>query len=154
MRVARGSRHESELSPSSGYQYAGLYTIARAWQELSPWRYRICRFQLVYAGSDPRRKNIAGIELDHAVKEKRRRASTVVRIVRDTKLSRELKRLYGYSCQVCGLKIATKRGLYAEGAHIKPLGNPHAGDDSLSNCVSLSEPHVMFDKGPSQFRMT
>jgi putative restriction endonuclease len=72
----------------------------------------------------------------------------VLRIVRDTKIFQDIKKLYCFKCQVCGIAIKTKKGLYAEGAHVKPLGNPHDGEDSADNLLCLCpNHHVMFDKG-------
>ena len=148
VRVIRGYMHKSEWSPTSGYTYAGLYSVAHAWQEIGRSGHSICRFRLVYAGAYPERKGIEELELDHSVREKRRRAGTVLRVVRDGKIALQIKTLYGYACQVCGLAIATKRALYAEGAHIRPLGKPHEGDDSVANLLCLCpNHHVMFDKG-------
>ena len=42
----------------------------------------------------------------------------------------------------------TKSGNYSEGAHIRPLGRPHDGDDATDNILSLCpNHHVMLDKG-------
>ena len=72
----------------------------------------------------------------------------MLRVVRDSKLSALVKNLYGHQYQVCGLSIKTKKGLYAEGAHIRPVGTPHDGDDSIPNLLCLCpNHHVMFDKG-------
>lgn len=55
---------------------------------------------------------------------------------------------HSYQCQVCGLAIETSAGLYAEAAHIKPLGEPHNGPDIESNILCLCpNHHVMFDNG-------
>ncbi|MCD8044866.1 MAG: HNH endonuclease [Tannerellaceae bacterium] len=49
---------------------------------------------------------------------------------------------------MCGISIKTKNGRYAEGAHIRPLGRPHDGDDNSDNIICLCpNHHVMFDKG-------
>ncbi|WP_369077084.1 HNH endonuclease [Mariniflexile litorale] len=72
----------------------------------------------------------------------------VQRIVRDTELSRSIKTLYNYKCQVCNIQIETSSGFYAEAAHIKPLGVPHNGPDSKNNLLCLCpNHHVMFDYG-------
>lgn len=87
-------------------------------------------------------------ELPSANEDSKRQQSTVLRIVRDTKLSRELKKLYDYTCQVCGLRIEVKGIGYAEAAHIKPLGKPHNGHDKGDNLLCLCpNHHVMLDKG-------
>jgi putative restriction endonuclease len=148
VRVIRGFKHKSEFSPEFGYSYAGLYSVVDAWGETGKSGYTICRFRLIYSGENILRKTAEQIELDHGVKEKRRKSGTVLRVVRDTKISTDLKKLYKYHCQVCSTAIKTKSGFYAEGAHIKPLGKPHNGDDSIANLLCLCpNHHVMFDKG-------
>lgn len=150
VRVIRGHKHKSPLSPTSGYSYAGLYSVIDAWQETGKSGFKICRFRLVYAGDNLERKSAEEIELnlDHDIREKKRVKGTVLRIVRDTKLAHDIKHLYNHKCQVCDVAIPTKNGFYSEGAHIKPLGKPHNGDDSLANLICLCpNHHVMFDKG-------
>ena len=150
VRVIRGHKHNSSFSPKSGYNYAGLYSVIDAWQETGKSGYKICRFRLVYSGDNPTRKSAEEVELelDHNAREKKRVKGTVLRIVRDTKLAIDVKALYEHRCQVCSTAIPTKNGLYAEGAHIRPLGKPHNGNDSLANLLCLCpNHHVMFDKG-------
>jgi len=150
VRVIRGHKHKSPFSPTSGYTYAGLYSVVDAWQETGKSGFKICRFRLVYAGDNAERKSAEEVELDldHDVREKKRVKGTVLRIVRDTKLAHDIKALYNHKCQVCDVAIPTKNGFYSEGAHIKPLGKPHNGDDSLANLICLCpNHHVMFDKG-------
>ncbi|HIM07355.1 MAG TPA: hypothetical protein EYG49_02290 [Gammaproteobacteria bacterium] len=108
----------------------------------------MCRYRLIYSGKNESRKTPETIELDYEKKDKKRKKGTVLRIVRDTNISRKIKEIYNFKCQVCGTTIKTKSGLYAEGAHIKPLGKPHDGDDSTDNLLCLCpNHHVMFDKG-------
>jgi putative restriction endonuclease len=148
VRVIRGFNHKSEFSPKIGYTYAGLYSVVDAWEEKGKSGYKICRFRLEYSGQNTQRKTPEEIELDYKTKEKKRKEGTVLRIVRDTKIAHEIKKLYNYECQVCGTTITTKAGRYAEGAHIKPLGKPHDGDDNSDNLICLCpNHHVMFDKG-------
>lgn len=150
VRVIRGHKHNSSFSPSTGYTYAGLYSVVDAWQKTGKSGFKICRFRLVYIGVNTERKSVEEVELglDHNVREKKRVKGTVLRIVRDTKLANDVKALYNHKCQVCDIAIPTKMGFYSEGAHIKPLGKPHNGDDSLANLICLCpNHHVMFDKG-------
>lgn len=148
VRVIRGFKHKSDFSPSSGYLYAGLYSVVDAWEEKGKSGFRICRFKLEYSGNNIFRKTPEEIELDYSTKEKKRKEGTVLRIIRDSKISNEIKKLYNYECQVCKTAIVTKSGRYAEGAHIKPLGRPHEGDDNSNNLICLCpNHHVMFDKG-------
>jgi putative restriction endonuclease len=149
VRVIRGFNHKSEFSPKSGYTYAGLYSVVDAWEETGKnGKYRICRFRLEYCGNNEKRKAPEEVELDYEKRDKRRQEGTVLRIIRDTKISHDIKKLYNYECQVCGITINTKSGRYIEGAHIKPLGKPHDGDDNTDNLICLCpNHHVMFDKG-------
>jgi|TARA_B110000503_G_scaffold45515_1_gene74436 putative restriction endonuclease len=151
VRVIIGHKHKSQLSPKSGYVYAGLYYVDSYWDEIENFgnkQFKMCKFKLVYAGENKTRPTPEEIELDHSVREKKRRKGTVMRIVRDTQIALLVKELYNFECQVCKIAIKTKSGFYAEGAHIKPLGKPHNGDDSLKNLLCLCpNHHVMFDKG-------
>ncbi|MFD1731936.1 HNH endonuclease [Deinococcus malanensis] len=70
------------------------------------------------------------------------------RIIRDTAVARAIKVLYDYQCQICGTRLETSEGPYAEAAHIRPLGSPHDGPDSASNLLCLCpNHHVLFDHG-------
>jgi putative restriction endonuclease len=120
--------------------------VVDAWKELGKSGFKVCRFRLDYCGENNTRKTAEDIELDYRKNEVRRKAGSVLRIVRDTRISRSIKELYSFACQVCGTAI--KKGNYAEGAHIKPLGRPHNGDDSIDNILCLCPSHhVMFDIG-------
>jgi putative restriction endonuclease len=148
VRVIRGFNHKSTYSPNSGYTYAGLYSVVDAWEEIGKSGYRVCRFKLEYCGDNEKRMDPKEIELDYGIRDKVRKAGTVVRILRDTKIANDIKKIYNYQCQVCGVSIKTKHGSYAEGAHIRPLGNPHNGDDNTDNLLCLCpNHHVMLDKG-------
>ncbi len=66
----------------------------------------------------------------------------------ETTIDLWVKTLYCYQCQVCGLSLPTFAGPYAESAHIRPVGAPHNGADTLSNILCLCPNHrVMFDNG-------
>lgn len=148
VRVIRGHQHKSNHSPKKGYSYAGLYNVIDAWEETGKSGYKICRFRLIYNGLNTRRKSLEELTLDYNTTEKKRKSSTVVRVVRDSNKARAIKKLYNYKCQVCGFSIKAKNNFYAEGAHIKPLGKPHNGDDNINNLLCLCpNHHVMFDKG-------
>lgn len=71
------------------------------------------------------------------------------RIVRNTQVSKSLKRRYSNTCQVCGdrREQSENRG-YSGGHHLKPLGAPHNGLDIESNVVVLCpDHHADFDYG-------
>jgi len=72
----------------------------------------------------------------------------VLRIVRDTRQARLVKALYDHRCQMCGTKLEGLAGPYAEAAHVRPLGSPHNGPDTLDNILCLCpNHHVLFDHG-------
>jgi len=78
------------------------------------------------------------------------REDTVIsRIIRDSSLSKKVKILHNYKCQVCGIALELPAGqLYAEAHHIKPLGEPHGGPDTLENMVCLCpNHHALLDYG-------
>lgn len=148
VRVIRGAGHKSEFSPKAGYIYAGLYSVVDAWLAKGKSGFNVCKFRLEYSGGNPKRRTVEQIELDYSGRGTVRKLGTVLRIIRNTKTAGYIKKMYSYQCQVCGITIATKSGFYAEGAHIRPLGSPHNGDDNADNLLCLCpNHHVMFDKG-------
>lgn len=148
IRVIRGYSHKSPFSPKKGYLYAGLFSVVEAWEAVGKSGYKICRFRLVYSGRNWEHKIPEATELDYTRREREVKETTILRIIRDTKISREIKKIYHHQCQVCGLAIKTKSGFYAEGAHIRPLGRPHNGEDNPNNLICLCpNHHILFDKG-------
>ncbi|CAH0260013.1 YDG/SRA domain-containing protein [Chryseobacterium sp. Bi04] len=145
VRVIRGEKHKSLYSPKEGYKYAGLYSVVDAWEEIGKSGFKVCRFLLRYSGSQLT-DNL--FQEFNSKQQKIRKETVILRIVRDTKIAVEIKKLYDFKCQICNISIPTKSGHYAEGAHIKPLGMPHDGEDSIDNILCLCpNHHVMFDKG-------
>ncbi|GIH71283.1 HNH endonuclease [Sphaerimonospora thailandensis] len=77
-----------------------------------------------------------------------RRETTTSRVVRDSPLARLIKSMHGHRCQICGDRLQLPNGFYAEGAHIRPLGDPHNGPDTPGNLLCLCpDHHVLFDGG-------
>ena len=77
-----------------------------------------------------------------------RREAVILRIIRDSSVAERVKRLHDYRCQVCGVRLETPGGPYAEGAHICPLGGEHGGLDVAGNILCLCpNDHVLFDRG-------
>ena len=76
------------------------------------------------------------------------------RILRDTVIARQVKSEYGYRCQLCGTTIELSNGeLYAEAHHVKPLGDPHHGNDKIDNIVCVCPNcHVLLDYGAVEMR--
>ena len=140
VRVIRGATKDNPYAPSSGYRYDGLFLIEDYWSEKGTsgfvvWRYRLTKIEE------------SGIPKP-GKPGPRRELQTTLRIIRDTQLTRQVKILHNYACQVCGIVMKTSGGDYAEGAHIKPLGSPHDGPDALDNMLCLCpNHHVLFDRG-------
>jgi len=151
VRVVRGAKHKSEYSPVEGYQYAGLYRIVDFWHETGQAGFRVWRFRLMQLegqsfDGDPT------IELPakggDGTKSPGRVTTTITRVIRDTKLSRRVKQIHKFKCQFCGDRLEGPAGPYAEGAHIRPLGRPHNGPDTLENLLCLCpNHHYLFDVG-------
>ncbi|HEX5445730.1 MAG TPA: HNH endonuclease [Pirellulales bacterium] len=76
-------------------------------------------------------------------------ATMTYRILRDTELAREVKRMHGHECQICGETIEHPDGSrYAEAHHVRPLGRRHNGPDVVGNILCLCpNHHAMLDLG-------
>lgn len=88
------------------------------------------------------------IAQDDGDPERRTITVEVTRVIRDTRLSKDIKRKYDYKCQICDLSIYTntEAGKYAEAAHIKPIEK--GGDDLKNNIICLCpNHHTMLDYG-------
>ncbi|THG33270.1 YDG/SRA domain-containing protein [Naasia lichenicola] len=137
VRVTRGEGHKSPYSPPTGYQYAGLflvtdYSISRGREGFLMLRFRLDRVPEQAA-------LVTRIEPDT---DPAFAIATVTRRIRDTALSRKIKANYGFRCQVCGTAIEARgERLYAEGAHVRPLGRPHLGGDTFDNLLCLCPNH-------------
>lgn len=153
VRVSRGGRHRSPFTPASGYRYDGLFSVDDYWHETGSAGFRVWRYRLVKIKDEvapPQTPEPAQGSLidDGGGRQPARRETTTLRIVRDTKKAREVKRLYDFTCQMCGERLEGPAGPYAEAAHIRPLGAPHNGPDSTENLLCLCpNHHVLFDLG-------
>lgn len=96
------------------------------------------------------------IPLAEDLHEPERILSVTYRILRDTKISRSVKELYEYRCQICGDVIEFSNGVkYAEAHHIRPLGNPHNGPDIKENVICLCpNHHALLDFGGNNLTLT
>jgi putative restriction endonuclease len=147
VRVIRGFRNAGPNSPTEGYRYDGLYSVEDYWQETGRSGYRIWRFRLRRVGQ-PEMANASRVSEPRRSYESQRIETVVQRIVRSSPLGTHVKQLHDWSCQRCGRRMETPAGPYAEAAHIKPLGRPHDGPDSLDNLLCLCPNcHVEFDLG-------
>jgi putative restriction endonuclease len=149
VRLIRGAGGDPDHSPDRGLRYDGLFRVADFWHETGRDGFRVWRFRLQAHGEgssledDGEESNEPGAEGPVA-----RASTTIQRLVRNTAVARQVKRLHDYTCQVCGVRIDTPGGPYAEAAHIRALGKPHDGPDVKSNVLCLCpNHHVMFDEG-------
>lgn len=129
-----------------GYRYDGLFRVDDYWPEVGQDGFRVWRFRLLKLPAE-------GV-VEGRVGEGRaqygaapRCTGTVTRVIRDTAVTREVKALHDFRCQVCGVQLDTPPGPYAEAAHVRPLGRPHDGPDVLANVLRLCpNHHVQFDR--------
>ncbi|MDJ0365461.1 YDG/SRA domain-containing protein [Hymenobacter sp. H14-R3] len=138
------------------YRYAGLYRIASYWAETGKSGHRVWRFRLEELVAWDVEPHVAAPAADLFTAQEPapaygpapRRLATTLRLVRDTAVTRQVKALHDYHCQVCSERLASPAGPYAEAAHIRPLGAPHHGPDVLANVLCLCpNHHVLFDLG-------
>ena len=151
VRVIRGHTHNSEFSPSAGYRYDGLFYVDNHWIQQGQSGFKVVRFKLIKAG-DPNQLTIDFPSVTDRTSDETgsrtpsRRETTILRVVRDTRQARIVKQLYDFRCQVCNIVLEGSAGPYAEAAHIKPLGSPHNGPDTMDNLICLCpNHHVLFD---------
>lgn len=129
---------------SSGYEFDSEYQVTEHWIEKGKSGFDVVRFRLKKLDqllADPKDEQSSAGPADRV-------EYVTTRLIRDTKISKSVKELYDYGCQVCGMVIELPSGdKYAEGAHIKPLGKPHNGPDTTQNILCLCpNHHLMFDR--------
>ncbi len=74
--------------------------------------------------------------------------TTITRLITETEAGRQLKELYHYRCQICGVRLTTPIGPYVEVVHIRPRTTPHDGPDSGENMLCLCpNHHILFALG-------
>lgn len=86
---------------------------------------------------------------DLATPDPDRVETTRSRVIRNTDLAHDIKRMYDHTCQICGASRQGPDGnAYAEAHHIRPLGRPHEGPDEPENILVLCPNHHSdFDYG-------
>ena len=139
VRVIRGANGNAQYAPPTGYRYDGLYRVTRYWYAPGKATHWVWRYWLEQIQNEP-----IGNALGEAAGRYQaapRTLQTVQRIVRDTAVGRQVKELYNYRCQVCLIQLKTNAGVYAEAAHVQPLGSPHNGPDALGNVLCLCPNH-------------
>ncbi|MFI6145872.1 YDG/SRA domain-containing protein [Streptomyces sp. NPDC051109] len=150
VRILRGFKGDGRYSPSEGYRYDGLYRITEARTAISGAPglagepIEICQFTLErYPESDQELTTVelAAAELPGFTDEEKfpqTRTAKVQRMIRDTAAARRIKDLYGGQCQTCGIRLLGANARpYSQGAHLKPLAEPHRGPDVERNILCL-----------------
>ncbi len=136
--------------PDRVFRYDGLYRVADYFPAVGKDRFRIWRFRLERAAEVVYEAPAAPLlvaeppglfDVSVGGEAPRRSVSTVSRVIRDTAVTREVKRLHALRCQMCGERVETPTGPYAEAAHVWPLGRPHDGPDVLANVLCLCPTH-------------
>jgi putative restriction endonuclease len=148
VRVVRGAELGSPYAPAAGYRYDGLYRVERYWRTKGRAGFWIWRFKLSRDDPSPAPWERQPA-LPFSMRPAPRRASlSTQRVVRSSPALQKVKELHGYSCQVCGMRLETPGGPYAEAAHLQPLGAPHQGPDVPENGLCLCpNHHVLFELG-------
>jgi len=125
-------------TPDGTYRYDGLYRVDSFWRATGKYGYEVWLFKLIRERPS---EEIQGEATRTPKGPPSRRLTRTLRIVRDTEEARKVKDIHEFRCQVCGVRLPVPGGYYAEGAHIKPLGEPHNGDDSAENILCLCPNH-------------
>jgi putative restriction endonuclease len=155
VRVHRGKAHVPDMPEGFRYRYDGLYRVAQYWQEAGQDGFKIWRFRIekvLTSDYSPGPEDMvpgesARIDGPYGNEIPQRRQFTIARIVRSTAVGESVKRLHDFTCQICGIQLATMAGAYAETCHVKPLGRPHNGPDIPENILCLCPNcHVLFDE--------
>lgn len=147
VRVIRGAGGDPQYSPETGYRYDGLFRVVDYWHDTSRDGPLIWRYRLVKLGHEDEAVDASSVE-DAPTEPARRVERSGARIVRDRAIAERVKTRHGHRCQICGIRLATAAGPYAEGAHIRGLGRPHDGPDHDSNMLCLCpNDHLLFDSG-------
>ena len=143
VRIIRGPDPNSPYAPADGYRYDGLFRVVDSWMDNGRSGFKICRFRL-----EATKASVEETDRRPVNRAPERTQVTIQRIIRDTALSRSVKEIHNFRCQICGVVLAGSAGPYAEAAHIRPLGEPHRGPDVIENILCLCpNHHVLFDLG-------
>ncbi|MFF2844360.1 YDG/SRA domain-containing protein [Paenarthrobacter sp. NPDC057981] len=131
---------------SQEYIYLGLFTVTSwGWGTRDGWKVLIYQLRAV-AGESLIPSEVAMSLVRGEDVAPARRSMHVNQIIRDYGVAESVKRLYDNTCQMCSTRLVTAAGPYSQGAHIRPLGIPHNGPDTLENILCLCPNcHALFD---------
>lgn len=130
----------------SSYIYLGLFSV-QSWSWGMRDGYKVLVYQLQAVPEDSLiPADVAAALVRGEDVPPPRRKGTSNRIVRNYGVAVSVKRLYNDTCQICATRLETAAGPYSEAAHVRPLGIPHNGPDTLENLLCLCPNcHVLFD---------
>ncbi|MFD4136171.1 YDG/SRA domain-containing protein [Streptomyces goshikiensis] len=161
IRILRGYKGDKRYSPKDGYRYDGLYRIRAAATAISRTPgpdgepIEICQFTLERCQESEQGLTVAEkaivelVEFGDEEKFPQSRAVQVQRLIRDTAAARRVRDLYDGQCQTCGTRILGANSKpHSQGAHLKPLAEPHKGPDVERNILCLCPNcHLRLDIG-------
>lgn len=144
VRVSRSYKAKTPFAPSAGIRYAGLYLVTEHKVATGSHGFKVVLFRLDRLPEQDPYESDAQPTVDPVFA-----TTTISRRVRDSAIARRVKSLYDHECQICGATLKTNTGLrYAEGAHVRPLGKPHLGNDIFANLLCLCpNHHTLLDVG-------
>lgn len=132
-----------------GYRYDGLYIVEDFWKERGRSGFLVYKSRLtkVTDGADGSDEELLPPQPEGRANPGRQ-TMTAQRIIRSNRIADWVKKVHDYTCQICGTRLSSDIGAYAEAAHIRPLGASHNGPDSPDNVLCLCpNHHVLFDLG-------
>ena len=135
------------------YTYEGLFQVVEYWSKVGSDGFRVWQFRLeaIGVGISFRREDPVDVvtPLPPGGNPSPDRKLTITqRLVRSTRVVEYVKALYRDGCQICGTVLVHPGGRTSEGAHIRALGEPHQGQDLVSNVLCLCpNHHTLFDRG-------
>lgn len=140
VRIIRGWKLDSPFRPTSGYRYDGLFRIAAFWQERGRdgflvWRFRMERTGDTRLGIAEGKAPALPLDLPPSV--------TTLRVVRTSEAAGRVRVRHDDRCQLCGQRIESVAGTYAEPLWLRPLGKPHDGPDDEANLLCLCPTHAV-----------
>jgi len=147
VRVIRGYNHKSIYAPKHGYRYDGLFKVDDYWKETGRagflvWRYRLIAIVNEILSQD--RKTTPTLPFATSTKTK----TIITQVVKESQYTQRIKKMYDFTCQICGTRLETPIGPYAESTYIKPVGKPHDGPDREDNILCLCPNHrILFTFG-------
>ena len=122
VRVVRGADGDETYSPQVGYRYDGLFSVVRYWPEVGAdgfrvWRYDLCSIAGQAVATAPgAAAGRVGPAPEGTDTPECRAASPSSKVVRNPQLSAWVKQLHNWTCQLCGERVGTPSGGYAEAA--------------------------------------